>query len=199
MSRSLRSPVVLLVLLILACSGNVSFIPDGNGHLIELRHEPVRVPGLSYLTLGSPQRDVLSALRAQGFACDVEAASGKTQACIRAPGDEDPKGGEVVLEFENLLLTGVQAQLQPPGDDTGKLSTQRFEALSAQWNREHGRGVEVKRGGITAVRYNLRDRTSLLLIHYDGEPTLIAEHLLMQEEQADVPPGLGRAAFGARG
>ncbi len=186
----LRAALVLLpfcTMPILGCHSNLSWVPDGNGHVMAFHHQPVKLPGLEYLSLGSPQGEVLSALRNHGFECDSEASTSRTQACIRAPGEQDPKGGEIVLEFEHMLLSGVQAQLQPAGDETGKLSALRYGELLALWTRAYGRPVEARRAGITAARYTLHNGTALLLVRYDQEPTLLAEHLQVQHDQPQIP------------
>lgn len=169
-----------------ACSGRVTWVPDSDGRVRALHHQQVLLPGLDYLTLGSRQPDAIAALRAHGFDCSEEVSV--TQACVRPPGPAEPTGGVVMLEFQHMLLSGVQAQLQPPGDPSGKLARQTFEKLEATWARSYGKGEQVNRPGITATRHSLRNGTVLLAVAYDGEPTLIVEHLQMQVDKVRIPP-----------
>lgn len=166
-------------------SGRVTWVPDGDGRVTALHHQRVLLPGLEYLTLGARQPDTIEALRAHGFDCSEEASV--TQACVRPPGAAEPTGGVVMLEFQHLMLSGVQAQLQPPGERS-ELAQQQFESLEAQWTKSYGKGEMVKRPGIVATRHNLRNGTVLLAVSYEGEPTLIVEHLQMQVDKIRIPP-----------
>ncbi len=172
-----------------ACQSTaVSWVPDGDGHVTALQREPIRLPGLGYLYLGDRHHAVLEALRAHGFDCSAEAATSRLMACVRPPGKEEPTGGVVKLEFQQSLLAGVQAELEPPGDETGKLARQRFDELEHEWSHAFGRAEVVQRRGIIAARHTLRNGTALLAVCYEGEPTLVVEHVQLQTDKIHIPP-----------
>ena len=187
MSRR-RLTALFLAAPLCACAGNVSWVPDTSGKIVALHKEPVRLPGLGYLSLGQPRHEAIAALRAHGFDCSDEAASSRSQACVRAPGTEEPTGGVVMLSLEQGSLAGVQAQLQPGADDSGKLARRRYDTLQQEWSQAFGRAQEVKRPGIVAARHSLPNGTALLAVWYDGDPTLVVEHVQMQLDSVRIPP-----------
>jgi hypothetical protein len=171
-----------------ACRSNVSWVPGSDGRLVAMRQEPVRLPGLTYLALGQARHEAVAALRTRGFECSDEAASSRSQACVRPPGAEEPTGGVVMLSFDQGALAGVQAQLQPEGDDSGKVARKRYEAIQAEWTQAFGRSQEIRRPGIVAARHSLPNGTALLAVWYDGDPTLIVEHVQVQLDTVRIPP-----------
>lgn len=187
---STRRAVALLALLspICGCHGGVSWVPDNSGQLVAMRKEPVKLPGLSYLALGQPRHESIAALRAHGFDCSEEAASSRSQACVRPPGGDEPTGGVVMLSFEQGALAGVQAQIQPEGDESGRLAKERYDSLQREWTAAFGRAQEIRRPGILAARHSLRNGTALVAVWYDGDPTLIVEHVQLQLDSVRIPP-----------
>lgn len=180
----IRAAVLLLGLG--ACSGTHALVPDDQGRLVPIRMEPVHLPGLTYLSLGQPQPAVLAALAARGFECSDVGLGGRTQACVRPPGPEEPSGGAVLVEFHGGVLVGVQAHLQVAGDQTGQQAQDRFDSLEREWTRAFGQPEQVRRPGIVATRRSLRNRTALLAVHYEGEPTLLVEQVWPQSGLASL-------------
>ena len=93
-----------------------------------------------------------------------------------------------MMAFEQGVLAGVQAQLQSEGDDTGSRARERFDRIEQEWNQAFGKAQEIRRPGILAARHSLRDGTALLAVCYDGEPTLIVEHVQQQLDDVRIPP-----------
>lgn len=186
-----RYRALVLSFTVLGCHNSATWVADSSGRVVMFHNEQVKLPGLSYLSLGSPQPTVLQALRGHGFDCNEEVSTGQTQACVRPPGSEEPTGGVVMLEFQQAVLSGVQAHLQPPGDESGALAKKLYDDLEREWSHSYGRPVEVRRPGITAARHSLQNGTALLLVRYDGEPTLLAEHIQIQQDTVKIPPPPG--------
>lgn len=150
----------------------------------------VRLPGLSFLTLGMPQPQVVRALRQHGYACDEYAAPEETRTLACAGSARWP-GATLVLEFMAERLAAVQ--LQPellPKKDVPDVAAQAFQVHAAAFRAAHGAPEEIRRPGIAAQRYRLADGTTLVLVYYEGadgatgaEPQRLA--------RADAAEGVG--------
>lgn len=185
-TRTLIVPA-LLCMVATSCRSGAAWVPDGAGRQQSVRTDAVKLPGLEYLRLGARQGEVSQSLRSRGYDCSEEASTSNTLACIRAPGKEEPSGGVVMLLFEHSLLAGVQAQLQPPGDEGGRLARLRYEDLSRDWSKAYGKPVEVVRPGVKVTRFNLHNGTALFLAYYDHEPdTVHVEHSQIVSESLAV-------------
>lgn len=128
----------------------------------------VRLPGLSFLTLGMPQPQAVSALRQRGYACDEYAAPVETRTLACAGSTRWP-GATLVLEFMAERLAAVQ--LQPellPKKDIPDVAAQAFQVHAAAFRAAHGAPEEIRRPGIAAQRYRLADGTTLVLVYYEG-------------------------------